>query len=552
MTILTLPSGLWTLEFTVPAGTPDGVLLLLTDSLSRSVRAEKTGSALTIRLDTRWPDAPSCRKQAYTFELKAPLGGSSIQLMWLDAAIRLYADGKLIDEEWPLGTPAQGECTLSGLIPAGDVSVRALFSAPALESTPMQGPAQFYRPPYHNATVGDCMPFVHDGIYRLYHLFDRRQHGSKAGLGAHQWANISSRDLKTWTLHPIAIGIDEQWEGSICTGSMIECGGLIYAFYAARMSDGTPARLTWAVSEDGISFRKSGSYFSLTDPYEPVSARDPKVFLGADGQYHMLVTTSLLTAEGKPGCLAHLTSPDLLSWTQLDPMYVPGGGDQPECSDYFEWNGLYYLVYATGLTAHYRISRQPFGPWTQPEDDILVASRICVPKTACLNGRRLVSGWVRLNGRWGGYAVTYELIQRGDGTLGVKSIPELEDGLVRPVFTASADADGCEILSSRADSSFRLTGTLASAAHLTLRFGEGAEYRLVFDGQQLSFLRPDLPEETISLPAAEMPLTIDLTLCGCDLLLLLPDGRLFMPAPLMHSGPCEIRISGKKGCFLPG
>lgn len=52
-------------------------------------------------------------------------------------------------------------------------------------------------------------------------------------------------------MHPMAIPITEQWEGSICTGSLIEANEKVYAFYAVRMTDGSAARLTWASSEEG-------------------------------------------------------------------------------------------------------------------------------------------------------------------------------------------------------------------------------------------------------------------------------------------------------------
>lgn len=75
------------------------------------------------------------------------------------------------------------------------------------------GPADHWQPTGHNTGVGDCMPWFHED---RFYLFDRRGHKSKYGLGAHQWAHISTKDLKTWDIHPMAIAIDSQWEGSIC------------------------------------------------------------------------------------------------------------------------------------------------------------------------------------------------------------------------------------------------------------------------------------------------------------------------------------------------
>ncbi len=105
--------------------------------------------------------------------------------------------------------------------------------------------------------AGDAMPFYHDGTFHLFYLIDRRHHRSKWRLGAHQWAHLAVTDLIHWTSYPVALPIFEQWEGSICTGSVFYDKGTYYAFYAKRMPDRTE-RLALALSKDGITFRKCG------------------------------------------------------------------------------------------------------------------------------------------------------------------------------------------------------------------------------------------------------------------------------------------------------
>ena len=265
---------------------------------------------------TRWDGA---RKrfgsdEPLVFTLDAPSQWGDARLEWRVSGVRLYVENVLCDEDWPLGGfPMDGGWTLESSRPA---VLEARESFPEDAETAFDGSAQYFTLPGHNTSIGDCMPFEYGGEYHLFCLFDRRHHGSKKHLGAHQWAHLSTKDLHRWTLHPIALGIDAQWEGSICTGSMIEKDGRVYAFYAVRMSDGSPARLTWAESGDCVHFKKSGRYFELTAPYEPTSARDPKVWLGEDGLYHMMVTTSLADMEKRGGCLAHLVSENLIDWTQ--------------------------------------------------------------------------------------------------------------------------------------------------------------------------------------------------------------------------------------------
>ena len=116
------------------------------------------------------------------------------------------------------------------------------------------------------------MPFYHDGTFpHLFsYLLDRRQHHSKWGLGAHQWAHVSSADLVHWTEYPIALPIDHEWEGSICTGSIDYHDGIYHAYYATRMPDRSE-HLATAVSRDGIHFQKI-----LPTPFaEPAAALYP-------------------------------------------------------------------------------------------------------------------------------------------------------------------------------------------------------------------------------------------------------------------------------------
>jgi len=95
------------------------------------------------------------------------------------------------------------------------------------------------------------------------------------------------------------------------------------------------------VSRDGIHFEKTHEFFTLSAPYEPVSARDSVRVSDDEGLFHLLVTTSLIEAgQATRGCLAHLTSVDLQTWEQQAPFIIGENEDQPECSDYFHFKRL--------------------------------------------------------------------------------------------------------------------------------------------------------------------------------------------------------------------
>lgn len=420
----------WMLEFQYDS-TFYGELICIKGEEKELLHISASEEGIAVSIHTVWESETKKfgKNPEFTFDLYSPALGDKICICWQGASVQLYVDGILQDEDWPLGTLSQGEWAVWTNLCVSAYSIIPIAEAKNAKEQKYTESFQNFVLPGHNTGVGDCMPFYRNGRYCLYYLLDRRGHGSKQGLGAHQWAQISSEDLKTWTIHPMAIGITEQWEGSICTGSLIQKEEQIYAFYAVRMSDGSPAKLTWAVSEDGVHFEKSGKYFTLTEPYEPVSARDPMVFRDTSGKYHMLVTTSLVKEGRYGGCLAHLTSSDLESWEQDEPFIVPGYGDQPECSDYFYWNGWYYLVFSNFGTARYRMSREPFGPWIRPETDELDAMEIRVPKTAQYGERRLSTGFLSRHSSWyAGNAVTHELYQREDGTLAIKHLEEILPG----------------------------------------------------------------------------------------------------------------------------
>jgi len=379
--------------------------------------------------------------------------------------LELFVDGVLVDEEWPIGSirqedgqtgPAAVEWVDHAALWDRALSVDEIvaLSKGAAERELLgeqEQSMQYWRPRGHNTGVGDCMPFFHEGRFRLFYLFDRRSHKSKWSLGAHRWAQASTTDLIHWEHHPMAIPITEQWEGSICTGSPFYHDGKYYGFYATRKPDRTQ-HLGLAVSADGIRFEKTepNPFASPVPPYKPGPYRDPTIFRDErTGAFHLLVTAELENPPlaGRGGCLAQLVSSDLKTWEVKEPFIVPGyAGHQPECPDYFEWHGWYYLVFSHNGVAHYRMSREPLGPWHRPKVDVFDGPQARVMKTAAFTGdRRLGVAFLSNNG-YGGYAVFREIIQYEDGTLGTKfpaeMIPASGDAL--PLRSASV-GDGRSI-----------------------------------------------------------------------------------------------------------
>lgn len=307
---------------------------------------------------------------------------------------------------------------------------------------PQQEPAdnmQYYKPA-GNLFVGDCIPFYHDGTYYLYWLLDSGHHSALGGLGGHQWALSTTKDLKHWQHHGVVLGIDESWEKSICTGSVVWFNKKFYAFYATRLIDSAGKvneQLSYSVSDDGIHFQKQkpNPFYTSAPGYSKRNFRDPKVIVDSAGVFHLFVSSE--TDGGKQydkGALVHLVSRDLKKWDVLQPV-IYGQLDVPECPDYFNWNGWYYIIYGRGGNTFYMKSKKPYGEWEYPKYQALNEDWVNVAKTAQFtNGRRIVAGWIpsKKDAKDGGYEifggniVLRELYQEADGTLYTGFPPETQ------------------------------------------------------------------------------------------------------------------------------
>ena len=388
-----------------------------------------------------------------------------------------FVDGVLVDEEWPMGTlRAKGAATLEigtptfgGSISAAALWTRRLTDAEVVSRSGSQameiaartaeylGPAsdqvQYSRPQGWNTSAGDAMPLFVNGAFHVYYLFDRRHHQSKWGLGAHQWAHVSSTDLIHWQQHPMALPITDEEEGSICTGSVFYYRHRFYAFYATRKRDRSE-QLGLALSDDGVHFEKvlPTPFREPEDPYKRGPNRDPFVFFDkAQGLFKMLVTAELANPPlaRRGGALELLESPDLQNWKVRTPFLVPGyPGSQPECSDFFQWKGWHYLLFGHDGATHYRMSRGAEGPWLTPAIDVLDDAQARVMKTAAFGTNRRIGVAFLAHKGFGGNLVFRELTQNGDGTLGTKFPAEMTPaaGKLLPwhatALTAGAVVDG--------------------------------------------------------------------------------------------------------------
>lgn len=353
---------------------------------SLEIKAEENKLIMSVAYDY------DTRPLALCAEIKA---GDIVEAIFYEYRIELYINGVLVDEEWPAGKMLYnlGDEILGNL----EINVSEFSSkeekGPSVISTFEN--AEGWRPG-NGVFVGDCMPYVNDGRYHVLYLKDRHHHKSKWGMGAHQWEHISTSDFKSWQVHPMAVPITNSEEASICTGSFINGGDKQYLYYTIRRGKGLPAIVARSASYDGYHFEKDTAFgFVVSEKYNSQVARDPKVFKGEDGVYHMILTTVFL--EEDRGCLAHYISNDLEKWQECDaPLYKVENSDHPECPDYFKYKGKYYLVFSIRGRARYLVSNKPFEGFEQIDNSLIPCAG--VPKCAEWNGKLIFTGFEPIDG----------------------------------------------------------------------------------------------------------------------------------------------------------
>lgn len=362
----------------------------------------------------------SVREKPLIMKAQAKVG-DEVSVVYRPFRTELFVNGVLLDEEWPFGEPLLHNAELS--VSNTEVTEE---DAPHIPEQPtvcctFTG-AEGWRPG-NGVFTGDCMPYSDGKLYHVLYLKDRHHHGSKWGLGAHQWEHISTKDLVHWDIHPMAVPIDHPLEASICTGSWISDNGKYYLYYSVRTVDGSPAPIRRSVSEDGYHFRKDPDFsFTLSEKYCGARARDPKAVRGEDGLLHLFVTTTDME-KGK-GCLAHLVSGDSVHFEEIGNIYEGPDENEPECPDYFTLGGKYYLIFSHHGKGSYLVSDKPFSDWTKPKDNIIPCRS--VPKCAVWQNRIIFTGFSAI----GGYAGTLtfmEAKQLPDGTLTFSAVPETEE-----------------------------------------------------------------------------------------------------------------------------
>ena len=376
-----------------------------------------------------------------------PKGVHDVRVDYASGHFSIEVDGEHLDEDMPVPAhpvvwPAEAvESVSSPRVKEARFATPAVSPPPVFrprpDSTPVARPIQHWTPDGFNTWVGDVVLGAWRGRLHVFYLHDRRHHNGGDRTGRHRFEHLSTEDLVHWVEHPTAVRLDNEFE-TCGTGTPFEWKGkycLAYGLHTTRfveesrtvncrrtppfayseLSPLLPIGGTFAESEDGIHFRKSGVCLTFD--------QNPSIYNLPDGRFGMGGNRHLFVSSGR----------DPWGWQEVTKPKATGG----DCPCPFEWNGHHYILQGFHWFDH-STNGVDYADWTATGDDIY--DGLSVPMVAAWKGgRRIYAGWLRHCWGWGGWLVFRELVQYPDGKLGMKWVPEIaQPGEVRAYDVADA------------------------------------------------------------------------------------------------------------------
>ena len=315
-------------------------------------------------------------------------------------------------------------------------------------STDETAQGTYYKPAV--GYVGDPMPFYDPvaGDFKIMYLQDFRPNPS--GTYHPIWA-VSTKDAANYESlgELVSCGNINEQDAAIGTGSTIydESSKLYYTFYTGNKYNPTASdngqAIMYATSSDFKTWTKCKSFILKGDDYgySKNDFRDPFLFKGDDGKYHMLVAT---TKNGK-GTIADFISDDLKSWKDNGAFMNMMWDRFYECPDVFKMGDWWYMVYSDKSSFVRKVqyfkgrtldelkacTANDAGIWPDDHEGFLDSRGFYAGKTASDGTNRYIWGWCPTRKgkdntevgaspaepEWAGNLVAHKLIQHEDGTL---------------------------------------------------------------------------------------------------------------------------------------
>ena len=327
--------------------------------------------------------------------------------------------------------------------------------------------------------VGDPMPFFDPvaGDFKVLYLQDFRP--NPEGTYHPIWG-VSTKDAAHYTSlgELVSCGTKKSQDAAIGTGSTIydEASKLYYTFYTGNKylptGDESAQAVMVATSADFKTWTKDRTFLLKGQDfgYDKNDFRDPFVFKGDDGKFHMLVSTK---KSGK-GSLAEFVSDDLKNWTDNGVFMTMMWDRFYECPDLFKMGDYWYLVYSE---IHHAVRRVQYfkgrtldelkactandaGIWPDAHEGFLDSRGLYAGKTASDGTNRYLWGWCPTRSgkdntavgaspaepEWAGNLVCYKLIQHEDGTLTLGEVEAISNKYNKVCEVEVKDQNGMSVV----------------------------------------------------------------------------------------------------------
>lgn len=325
----------------------------------------------------------------------------------------------------------------------------------------------FYKP--YVGYVGDPMPF-YDPVEKDFKILYLQDYRPNQAVTYHPIWGVSTKDAANYTSlgELIPCGAASELDAALGTGSTIWHDGTYYTFYTAHSpnaasTSGINEAVMLATSKDFINWEKNRQVLITGgDTYSNTDFRDPFVFEGEDGKFHLLISTR----ENGKGVLAEYTSSNLLDWTSAGVFMTMMWDRFYECPDLFKMGDWWYLVYSEQHDAVRRVqyfkgrtldelkacTADDAGIWPDNHEGFLDSRGFYAGKTASDGTDRYIWGWCATRSGnsnlgendWGGNLVAHKLIQHEDGTLSLGEVPAIRNLFTKVNETADFTLSGME------------------------------------------------------------------------------------------------------------
>lgn len=327
--------------------------------------------------------------------------------------------------------------------------------------------------------VGDPMPFFDPvaGDFKVLYLQDFRP--NPEGTYHPIWG-VSTKDAAHYTSlgELVSCGTKKSQDAAIGTGSTIydEASKLYYTFYTGNKylptGDESAQAVMVATSPDFKTWTKNRTFLLKGQDfgYDKNDFRDPFVFKGDDGKFHMLISTK---KSGK-GSLAEFVSDDLTNWTDNGVFMTMMWDRFYECPDLFKMGDYWYLVYSE---IHHAVRRVQYfkgrtldelkactandaARWPDAHEGFLDSRGLYAGKTASDGTNRYLWGWCPTRSgkdntavgaspaepEWAGNLVCYKLIQHEDGTLTLGEVEAISNKYNKVCEVEVKDQNGMSVV----------------------------------------------------------------------------------------------------------